>query len=242
MHWFKKKSTKILETVTDVPLVDQPPQILGKSNEELLTELKRLVRVRLKTKWISPALWWLSMIGIFGGLFYCNYASSQFSFNPAWNHEESMRQLDIHTGVLYRNFLLFFILPNLLYIFVPIAGYIRSSLNSERIGSLVSELAHRKETALMLTISELSKVGNYFFIDKNHLPCFLATLELMPYLSRSEFERMSWEGQGRIISILNHVDPEVRLTAQNVLIRNGNKLTLKTLNNWTLAIFESGME
>ncbi len=230
MQWFKKIS-KVELKEEEPQLVDQPFQMLEKTNEELLAELKLLVRVRLKTKWISPAMWWLYLLGTFGGILYYNYASIQFSFNPAWNHEESMRQLDVHMGVMSRNFLLAYTLPNLLFAVAPIAGYYRSKLNSERIGLLVSELARRKETALMLIISELSKVGNASFFDKNRLICFLATLQLTPYLSRQEFEQMSWEGQGRIIGILNHIDPEVRLNTQNVLIRYGNKLTLKTLKN-----------
>ena len=105
MKWFEKNSTKIPPSYNEVPLVDQLHEMSEKTNEELLIELKRLVRVRLKTKWISPALWWLYM-GSSAGLIYWNYGNSQFSFNPAWNHEESMRQLDVHMGVMLRNSLL----------------------------------------------------------------------------------------------------------------------------------------
>ncbi len=122
MQWFKKKSTKISQTVTDVPLVDQPPQILGKSNEELLSELKRLVSLRLNTRWVTPTLWMMFLIGSFYGINHAFFSSNQIVLDPSLSQQEFARQLQIKEGVFYHYLYLSF-LPYLLYAGMPVATY-----------------------------------------------------------------------------------------------------------------------
>ena len=228
MLWFKKKSTEIPVTIDEVPLVDQPPQISGKTNEELLSELKRLVGLRLNMRWISPALWCMFLIGSFYGINHALFASNQIPLDLSLSQQDFTRQLQIKEGV-FKHYLYLSFLSYLLLAGMPVAGYFRSKLNSNRIGLLISELVRRKETKVVLVISQLSSVGNRSLFDPNRSLYFQACLELLPYLHREDFDRIPWDGQFALFGSFVQSDPKIRLQGKTAIIENGNKTTLKML-------------
>lgn len=228
MQWFKKKETKIPASVNEVPLVDQPSETSEKTSEELLTELKRLVSLRLNTRWIAPALWGVFLIGTFYGINHALYSSNQIPLDTSLSQQEFTRQLDIKQGV-FNHYLYLSFLPYLLLAGMPVAGYFRSKLNSNRIGLLISELVDRKETGVALIISQLSRAGNRSLFDPNRAIYFRACQELLPYLLREDFDRIPWDSQWMLFGSFVHDDRKIRLQGKTAIIENGNRSTLRML-------------
>ena len=220
MSFWKKKPLELKEIKNEIPLVDQPLQMPGKSNEELLAELNRVAKWRLKTRW-----------AVFG-------AVSMFLFTISLPHiadqviNSILQSLKIIVGQATKYDIWWFNIAYLMFfkLFTPalvLVAFITIILNSSRMKALVSELARRREKLLVPIITQLLKVGNAFGWDGNAAFYSQALLELLPYATRDEFETIPWEGQKFYIECLNHPNDAVREQARKTIIQSGS---LKTLN------------
>ncbi len=233
MGWFKKK-TEIQILTREVPLVEQPLQMPEKTNEELLAELQKLGKLRLKTRWIPIACF---STGFVAEIAYFLFRFWSIAIARGDDHPISVSTIAISKSLtvtysgyslmtMFLSFAAFFILQHL-----------QSKWNTKKITQLISELVRRKETAVLFEVSRLLKFGSASIFDSKNALYFQTLAELTSCTTSDEFDKLSTQTQTYFLFLLNHSEETVRKATQAWLIQNGSKKALKFVKSLQMRSF-----